>query len=65
MLRKFWNKINGKKTITGLIISGVGVCMFQLPFTVPAAPYVLNAGLLTLGVGAGSKIEKKITKESK
>lgn len=63
MLNKLWNKINGKKTITGLIITGVGVCMFQVPFTAPAAPYVLSAGLSTLGVGATHKVIKSKNKE--
>ena len=57
-MKKLWQKINGWKTVSGLVISGIGIVMFNNPFTAPAAPYVLSSGLAALGVGATHKIIK-------
>ena len=60
MFKKFWKAINGKKTVTGVLLTAAGVAMMNFPFTAPAAPYILTAGLGTLGVGAGHKVQKYV-----
>jgi len=68
MFKRFWKKINGKKTIGGVIVTAAGVAMFSFPFTAPAAPYILSTGLGILGIGGSHKVikyleEKKQSKE--
>ena len=58
ILKKIWIAIDGKKTFTGLIITLAGTLMFNFEFTEKAAPFVLSAGLGTLGFGGGHKIIK-------
>ena len=60
MFKKFWNKINGFKTITGVLVTAAGVGMFHVPFLQPAAGYVLGTGLGMLGIGGVHKITKKV-----
>lgn len=60
MFKRFWKAIDGKKTVTGVLLTAAGVVMMGIPFTAPAAPYILTAGLGTLGVGAGHKVQKYI-----
>lgn len=58
MIRAFWNKINGKKTLTGVVITGIGIAMYNVPFLAPAADAVLYAGLTMLGIGGTHKLIK-------
>ena len=58
ILKKIWIAVDGKKTFTGLIITLAGMVMFNFEFTEKAAPFVLSAGLGTLGFGGGHKIIK-------
>jgi len=62
ILKKIWLNTNGKKTITGGVVTIIGVAMFNFPFTTPAAPYILSTGLGILGIGGTHKIVKKRSK---
>lgn len=61
-MKKFLKKIDGKKTIYGGIVTLIGVISFKIPFTAPAAPYILSAGLSMLGIGGTHKVIKSKTK---
>jgi len=68
MFKKILNKIekvNGKKTIGGVLLVALGTAMFNFPFTAPAASYILGTGLATLGFGAGDKYRKHINNKNK
>ena len=65
ILKKIWIAVDGKKTFTGLIITLAGMVMFNFEFTEKAAPFVLSAGLGTLGFGGGHKIIKYRGKNGK
>jgi len=58
LAKQIWVSINGKKTISGIVISVIGVIMFNYQYTKEAAPIVLSFGLGTLGFGAGHKFIK-------
>ena len=58
MIRKLWNKMNGKKTFTGIGLTLAGCIMFNVPFLEPAAPYFISSGLACFGIGASHKIIK-------
>jgi len=57
-MKTIWNRINGKKTLSGILVTIIGIIMFQIKFTVPAAPYVLSTGLGMLGIGGTHKYTK-------
>ena len=58
MLRKLWKRVNGKKTVSGIILTVLGVVMVHIPFTAPAAIYFITTGLASLGIGGTHKIIK-------
>ena len=58
VFKKLWNKIDGYKTIFGLITSGVGGLMYLTPVTAPFATEVLLTGLSTTAGGLTHKAVK-------
>ena len=60
MIKRFFKKIDGYKTLTGLIITGMGGLMFLSPVTAPFASETLISGVtLTMGGLAHKKIKSK------
>jgi hypothetical protein len=56
--KKLWGFLDGKKTVLGLITTGVGVGMYYVPVLSFFATETLAAGIGTLATGIGFKIKK-------
>lgn len=54
-----WNKFDGKKFITGLILTGAAVVIeLYVPVAKPVSGYLMNIGLTGLLVGGGHRLIK-------
>lgn len=53
-----WNKIDGWKSIYGLILLVLGCGAYWFKFFNPIAPYFVGAGLSLLGIGLPHKASK-------
>ena len=59
-LRLLWNKFNGRKTATGIVMLVGGYAMMQCP-SVPVEQfgvYLFNMGMAAAGFGALHKVKK-------
>ena len=54
-----WEKFNGKKFITGTILTSVAIVIeLYVPIAKPVSGYLLNTGLTTMLIGGGHKLIK-------
>lgn len=58
IFKKIWTSIDGKKTIAGVLVTGVGAGMFFVPVMAPAAKEVLIFGLSLVTAGITHKVAK-------
>ena len=59
MFSRMWKAIDGKKTASGIILSGIGLLMYFNPVTAVYATEVLTTGVSVL---SGGLIHKQIKK---
>jgi hypothetical protein len=62
MFKKIWNFMNGKKRITGAVMTIVGGAMYFHPMTAPYATEIFVPGI---GMLTGGYVHYKIKKKQK
>jgi len=61
MIKKLWNKVNGKKLLTGLIVTGIGYAVGEVnvPVVSSFSTEIMYAGFSISGIGGGHKLQKR------
>lgn len=59
MLKRLWNKVDGKKRTIGIIAIIIGYILKQFPELDVLSKSLIDAGIIISGIGVGHSIKKE------